>query len=91
MKTITIRWDTASGNPPTSMYFVNDCPVGENNIGFDKILDIIRTNNEIKVILKIGQISSLGGDSLRNSFPFKKRFQELKEALGTNKLIYEFR
>ena len=85
-----IRWEISSEDPPNTIYFVNDSKIGTNDIGFDKILKIIRLNKKIKVVIKISHISSLGGHSLINTLPFKDRFDELKNALGTNKLIYEF-
>ena len=90
MNTIIIKWKTTSGSPNDTIYYINDSQIGVGNEGFDKILEIIRVNENIKVVLKIAHITSLGGDSLIDILPFKDRFNELKEVLGTNKLIYEF-
>jgi hypothetical protein len=90
MKTITVRWETAPGDVRHVMYFIDDSPVGEDDNGFNKILETIRKHKKIQVTLKIQSIPSLGGSPLIDSFPFKKRFNELKETLGENKLIYEF-
>ena len=90
MNKMTISWEMNPGDPPHTIYIVNGLSVGEDNPGFDKILDMIRSSEKIEVILKINQISSLGGDSLINTFPFKDRFTELRKALGKNKLVYEF-
>ena len=85
-----IRWDFTGGDPPRVMYYVDDSPVGEDNSGFDRILDLIRSRKNIQVTLKIDRTSSLGGGSLVDSLPFRERFNELREELGENKLIYEF-
>ncbi len=90
MKKLTIRWEPVPQDPLRTIYYVDDVPVGEDDSGFDKVLDAIRTHKNVGVTLKIGNAGSLGGSSLQNSFPFKKRFNELTEALGENKLTYEF-
>ena len=90
MKTITITWKISTGTPSHIIYYVDGTPVGEDNAGFDNVLSEIRVHKKIKVILKISTISSLGGDDLINTFPFKARFDDLKKALGGNKLVYEF-
>jgi len=90
MKSIRIRWETTQGNLSHNVYFVNDSPVGEDQIGFDKILDLIKINKEADVILQIRQISSLGGNNIVDTLPFKDRFAELKKALGSRSLTYEF-
>lgn len=90
MKTITLTWKITAGTPSHIIYYVDGAPVGEDNAGFDNVLSAIRVHKKVKVILKISTISSLGGDDLTNTFPFKERFDELKKALGANKLVYEF-
>jgi len=72
------------------MYFIDDSQVGEGDEGFDKILQAIRTHKNARVTLKIQYNSSFGGNSLKDSLPFARRFDELTEALGRRKLIYEF-
>jgi hypothetical protein len=89
-KVLTLRWKLIPGDPPHTMYYIDDSPVGEDDNGFDRILDVIRSHKNIRVILKIQSISSLGGSSLKDSLPFRERFNELREALGENQLIYEF-
>lgn len=90
MKSLTIRWEPVPHHPQRIIYYVDDAPVGEDDAGFDKVLDAIRTHEHSGVTLKIGNSGSLGGASLKDSFPFRERFNELREALGENKLIYEF-
>jgi len=88
MKTITISWEPVAANH--TIYSIDGSAVGEDNIGFDKILETVRSNRGIQVTLKIRGMSSLGGESLIDSFPFSDRFDELTEALGENKLNFEF-
>jgi hypothetical protein len=90
MKTITVRWERTRGDPPSVAYYLDGEPVGEGDAGFDKILDVIRSHDEIQVNLKIGEAISLGGGSLGDTFPFRERLDELREALGENRLVYEF-
>lgn len=90
MDKIVIKWETTFGSPTNPTYYINDSQIGVGNEGFNKILEIIKANKGIKVVLQIEHISSLGGDSLLDILPFKDRFNELEKMLGTNKLIYEF-
>ncbi len=87
---IVITWKTPPENPGVVIYFINEAVVGENDEGFEKILHAVRLNKNAKVVLKIQRVPSLGGGSLRDSLPFKRRFGELQRALGSNKLVYEF-
>lgn len=90
MQTMTIRWELVPEDIHRVMYFIDDSPVGENDEGFNKILETIRMYSNIKVTLKIQSISSLGGHSLKESLPFRERFDELRKILGENKLVYDF-
>ena len=89
LKSMTIRWEVVPGNPAQVMYYVDDSPVGRDNEGFDQILDAIRSNKNMSATLRIRSVSE-GGKSLIASLPFRERFTELKEALGENKLTYDF-
>ena len=86
---MTIKWEHPGGDPAHVMYYVDDSPVGVDNEGFDRILDAIRLNNNVQVTLRIRNVS-VGGESLIDTLPFRERFNELREALGHSKLIYEF-
>jgi hypothetical protein len=90
IKTTTISWEFVAGDTHRVMYFLDDAPIGEDNEGFNRILDTLRTHINIRVILKIQSVSSLGGNSLIGSLPFRDRFNELREVVGENKLVYEF-
>ncbi|MDX6576014.1 MAG: hypothetical protein QOE96_1967 [Blastocatellia bacterium] len=90
MKTITVTWKSPPADARRTLYYVDDCAVGEGDAGFEKILDAVRSHKNIQLSLKIPGISSLGGGSLIDSLPFNERFEELMEALGENKLIFEF-
>ena len=91
MKTLTIRWEPAPGNPERTKYYVDETEVGDDDAGFDKIIELIRSDQDVEVILKIqGLHSALGGGSLRDSMPFGQRIEELTEALGANQLTYDF-
>jgi hypothetical protein len=90
MKAFTIRWEITLGDPPCVTYYVDESPVGEDDNGFDRILNMIRSHKNTQVTLKIQYIYSLGGGNLIDSLPFRKRFNELREALGENKIIYDF-
>jgi len=89
LKSITIRWEVVPGNPAQVMYYVDDSPVGRDNEGFEQVLDAIRSNKNVQVSLRIRNVS-VGGESLIASLPFRERFTELREALGENKLTYDF-
>ncbi|MGI0484855.1 hypothetical protein ACN4EK_05405 [Pantanalinema rosaneae CENA516] len=86
-----ISWEYNREEPPHILYYVDDFFTGEDNAGFDKILEMVRLSKDTQATLKINYINSLGGDSLINSFPFRDRFDELRDALGQKKLIYEFK
>lgn len=89
MKTMTIRWEHPRGDLAHVTYYIDDSPVGEDNLGFDQILDAIRSNKNMSATLRIRSVSE-GGESLIASLPFRERFTELTEALGENRLIYDF-
>jgi hypothetical protein len=90
MKTLPLRWELRPGNPPHVMYYVDNSPLGEDDSGFDKILDMIRSRKNIQLALRMQYISPLGGGDLIDSLPFRNRFNELIEELGENKITYEF-
>ena len=87
MDQLTIRWESTSGR---IVYFVDDSPVGEDDVGFDRILDVIRSKSDVKVVLRMSQAGSLGGASLTNSLPFGNRFGELSALAGPNRLSFRF-
>jgi hypothetical protein len=89
-RTLTVTWEAAPGDPHRVTYFVDEFPVGEDDVGFDRILDLIRADDNTDVILRILASPSLGGGPLIESFPFRRRLGELHEALGDNALTYEF-
>jgi hypothetical protein len=89
MESLTIRWEKSAGEAARTTYFVNDTAVGEDDGGFDKVLETIRSQKDAKVILKIVSISSLGGESLVGSLPFRKRFEEFRSSVGTKGYVYE--
>ena len=89
METMTIRWERAP-DVQHVRYFIGDVSVGENDAGFDKILDTVRARKNVRVVLKIQHNPSLGGNALRDTLPFKARFDELEKAVSGNKLVYEF-
>jgi hypothetical protein len=90
MMTLTVRWDYLPGDPPKVAYYIDDAAVGEDDSGFDRILQMIRSQKDVQVTLSIRQLNALGGQSLRDSLPFGKRFDELSEAAGDNKIVYDF-
>lgn len=90
MKELRISWELTPEAPARPAYYVNDSPVGEGGEGFDRILDLVRSHKNVRVILHVRQMTSLGGGSLEESFPFADRLDELRKELGENKLVYEF-
>lgn len=89
-KTLTISWVTAPGDPPRVTYFVDEAPLGEDDAGFDRILELIRADDDADVILRIQGSRSLGGGPLTESFPFRSRLDELREVVGNNAITYNF-
>ena len=89
-KTLTIRWDTSPGDPPRVTYYVDDIPVGSDDVGFDRILDLVRADDDIRVILNIRSSPSLGGGALNDALPFRDRIDELRDAVGDHALSYDF-
>ena len=90
MESLTIRWESAPDDPARTIYFVNGAPAGEGDSGFDRVLEIVRSHPEAKIILKIVRISGFGGESLDSTLPFRERFGELKAAMGEKGFVYEF-
>jgi hypothetical protein len=86
--TITVRWEPAPGDPSSVRYYVDDSPVGDDDQGFDRVLELTRSHDG-DVTLRIHQ-GTLGGADLTDSFPFKHRMKELQEGLGERRLIFEF-
>jgi hypothetical protein len=87
---VTIRWDIIPGARSRTVYYVDDVAVGEDDGGFDRVLDMVRSHGPGQVTLKIREISSLGGDSLTNALPFRAKADELTAAAGENRIVYEF-
>jgi hypothetical protein len=90
MESLTIRWEGCAGEPARTTYLVNDTAVGEDDSGFDRVLEIIRSQQDAKVILKIVSISSFGGKSLIDTLPFSNRFEEFRSSVGAKGYVYEF-
>lgn len=90
MKKLTISWEPSPEDPSRVAYFLDGSPAGEGDRGFDRVLDAVRSQKNIEVILKVRGVTSLGGADLDESLPFGARLEELREALGENKLGYEF-
>jgi hypothetical protein len=86
--TITVRWESAPRDPSSVRYYVDDSPVGDDDRGFDRVLELTRSR-DADVTLRIRQ-GTLGGGDLTDSFPFKHRMKELQDGLGKRKLIFEF-
>lgn len=87
---VIISWEFHTAQPEQVTYFINGEKAGDNDAGFDKILQVIKTDTHLrKVILKGKQRNMQGGGNLQSSLPFSKRFDELKKALGTRQLVYE--
>jgi hypothetical protein len=90
MKEIRISWELTPEAPARPAYHVNDSPVGEGDEGFDRILDLVRSHKDARVILHVKQMTSLGGGDLEESLPFGDRLDELGKELGERKIVYEF-
>ena len=90
MTAMEISWKFIHEGSEEIKYFVNGKDVGNNDIGFDCVLEKLKKETTNKVLIIMTQISSLGGSSLEGSLPFYPRIQEFKEALGKRDLSYEF-
>ena len=90
MDILTLRWEADTRPHGRVVYFVDDAPVGEDDVGFDAVLDIIRSRGDVKVVLSMSHAGSLGGGSLRDSLPFKDRLDELISLTGPDRLGYNF-
>jgi hypothetical protein len=90
LELLTLRWESNPSQPGRIAYFVDDVPVGEDDIGFDSVLDIVRSRGDVKVVLSMRHAGSLGGGSLRDSLPFKARLDELIALTGPDRLGYKF-
>jgi hypothetical protein len=89
-RSLTIRWDTTPGDPPRVTYYVDDTPVGEDDVGFDRILDLVRAEDDTRVTLHIRSSPSLGGGPLADALPFRDRLDELQAAVGEHAVAYDF-
>jgi hypothetical protein len=89
-RSVTIRWEALPDEVARVTYFVDDEPVGDDDDGFDRILDLIRAEEDTDVVLRIQVSPSLGGGRLTDSFPFHSRLDELQEAVGDNAITYDF-
>jgi hypothetical protein len=83
-----LSWKISSTDPLRIQYFINSLLVGEDNNGFDKVLEQIKASRSKKVELIVKGAISLGGGCIEDSLPFKDRFKEFKTALGAKKLLY---
>lgn len=76
---LKISWSNSEvGNDV--IYYVNEAEVGQGDAGFNIILSAVKENPELKVVITMTKVTSLGGDSLRNTLPFSARYDELVRA-----------
>ena len=90
MESLTISWERVAGDAARTTYYVNGSPVGEDDAGFDQVLESVRSHKDTRVVLKILQVSSFGGESLMDTLPFSKRFEEFRSSVGKKGYQYEF-
>lgn len=90
MKELRISWELTPEAPARPAYCVNGSPVGAGDEGFGRILGLVRSHVDARVVLHVRQLTSLGGGSLEESLPFGDRLDELRKELGGRKLVYEF-
>jgi hypothetical protein len=88
-ESLKISWQADREDVSHITYFINSGRVGEDDEGFEKILQAINNEPSAEVIIKINQMHGLGGEKLEDHLPFKKRYDELINVLGERKLIYE--
>jgi hypothetical protein len=82
---MTLRWER-SGTGSVS-YFVDGEPVGSDESGFERVLDLVSASDE-PLTLHVRELS-LGGGGLADELPFAPRLDELRRRLGERKLLYE--
>lgn len=88
MSDLTISWEYTSGNKPDIIYYLNGSNVGINDIGFELILEQLRTKKPEKVFIHMSEVYQLDSGSLESHLPFYKRINEFNHALDGKELVY---
>jgi len=73
-ESLKISWQADREDVSHITYFINSGRVGEDDEGFEKILQAINNEPSAEVIIKINQMHGLGGGKLEDHLPFKKRY-----------------
>ena len=90
MRSMTVAWEYVPGPPACTAYFADDLPVGEQDAGFDAILESIRVRQIDTVILKSCGMVSTGSLSMFETLPFAARFEELERARDGLRIVFDF-
>jgi len=90
MRSMTVAWEHVPGPPACTAYFADDLPVGEQDAGFDAILESIRVRQIDTVILKSCGMVSTGNLSMVETLPFAARFEELERARDGLRIVFDF-
>lgn len=88
--TLTIRWEASPEDPAHVTYFVDGTAVGDGEAGFERVLQLVRAEDDAQVTLSIGPHASLGGGPLSDVLPFGARVDELQQAAGGHAISYVF-
>jgi hypothetical protein len=84
---VTLRWEYVGDDRSSVRYFVDDEPVGSDEAGFDRVLEIVSASDE-PLTLRVLE-PGLGGTNLLDDLPFAPRLDELKERLDGRPLLYQ--
>jgi hypothetical protein len=87
---MTIRWDEVVGDPRRIAYFVDGAPVGDDDLGFNRILELLRADRQVAVTLRVKDSAEFAGGTLTDALPFGARIDELRSTLGERTVVYEF-
>ena len=90
MTTLVISWKPSVEVSDRVAYYVDGIAVGEGEVGFDHVLDRVRSVPDARATLSI-RTGALGGGSILSSLPFRARLDELREAMGgDDRIVYDF-
>ena len=91
MKMIKIRWDIVDKAPLKVKYYFNGTSMGFDDDGFEKIIQLIKDDNNADGISFTGRSTAdnTHGESLEATLPFYKYWATLMSVIGQKKLVFE--
>lgn len=91
MKIIKVKWDIIDKIPLKVKYYFNGKSTGFDDTGFEKIIQLIKTDTKAEGISFTGRSTgnNNGGESIEVTLPFYKYWETLMPIIGQRKLALD--